>query len=68
MKTQSTIEYRGVVLDVEYIYHEPEGRTHDYPGTNGEVELISVEHLGVDVEWLLQDQLDNIIEEIISRL
>lgn len=68
MISHETIKYRGVELDIEFIFTKGEPSTIDYPGSYDEVEITSIEHLGVDVWELLEDQIELITEKIIDTL
>lgn len=68
MVSQIEIQYRGISLYIEYILTEGEPSTYDYPGSKGEIDITSIEHFGVDMMELLEDQIDLITEKIIDTL
>lgn len=52
---QKQIEIAGVTFDVDYTIIQGDRRTNDYPGSDDEIELISVEVGGIDFMEFLAD-------------
>lgn len=69
-----SIKYKGVELDIEFYFSPEEPMVmyysdgSGYPGSPAEVEIYTIEHCGVDVMELLDDQIDKIEEQLIKSI
>ena len=68
MRSYMELEYRGISLYIGYILTKGESSTYDYPGSKDEIDIVSIEHCGVDMMELLEDQIEVITEKIIDKL
>ena len=67
----TTLEHQGIELDITYYYTEEEPMVMYYadmsghPGSPAEVEITAIEHNGVDIILLMDE---NIIEQLENEI
>ena len=64
----TTLNYKGIELDIEFDYQPAERQTRDYPGSDEEIEIYEIKHCGYCMLELLKDQENEIINELFTRL
>ncbi len=61
----TTVNYRGIELQVAYTWHPAERATHNYPGCPEEFDIQGVYHLGENIINIFSDeQIDELINLI----
>ena len=74
MEKSITIEYKGVELDIDYEYEGAEDPVYyyndgsGYPGCAEYINIFEIEHKGVSLFDLLEDQLQEIEEALIEKI
>lgn len=62
------LNYKFVDLEISYYIQKEELQTLEYPGCNGELVIEDISIKGIDVMYLLDNQIDEIAESLIKCL
>ena len=67
--TKTTVDYKGVEIELYGIYTEGEERTYEYLGSNSEFELYNALVNGIDIlEILLESQIEDLTDLAIEQI
>ncbi len=66
MKT--TVEFKGVILEVDFDYEEETPQTYDYPGDPAIVFIYDIKHKGVDFNGLLENYIEELENQILEEI